>query len=295
MKIIIYSRPQLSHTTEEITTLINAVSSNGCTYRLNNEFADVVEKDINIKIPNSCRYETLDSEEHIGAIMVSYGGDGTFLEAVKLLKESPIPIIGINSGRLGFLANIPKQLINETFNELVKGNFKTSTRTLIQIKGDLPSDIKYPFAFNEFTIQRKMASMISVETYVNNEMVATYWGDGILLSTPSGSTAYSLSIGGPIIAPSCECFVLSPIAPHNLTMRPVVIPDNCEVSFKISSRDAKATITIDNLSFSIDSGSEFTLTKAKNQINLIELQNISFYDTLRNKMLWGIDPRDNSK
>ena len=295
MKIIIYSRPQLSHTVEELNTLINAVVSSGCAYKLNNEFAEIIEQDTNFKIDNSCRYDSLCSEDHVEAIMVSYGGDGTFLEAVKLLEDYPTPIIGINSGRLGFLANTPKQNIVEALIELTKGNFTTSTRSLIQIAGDVPSDIKHPFAFNEFTIQRKMASMISVETYVNNEMVATYWGDGILLSTPSGSTAYSLSIGGPIIAPSCECFVLSPIAPHNLTMRPVVIPDNCEVYFKISSRDNEVTITIDNLSFSINSGATFTLTKAKNRINLIQLQNISFYDTLRNKMLWGIDPRDNSK
>ena len=295
MKIIIYSRPQLPHTTDELMTLMNAVVSNGCAYTLNNEFADVIEHELDIKIDDNARYDTLAGQENSNSIMISYGGDGTFLEAVKLLKELPIPIIGINSGRLGFLANTPKSEIEETLTELVKGNYTTSTRSLIEIKGEIKGQIKEHFAFNEFTIQRKMASMISVETYVNNEMVATYWGDGILLSTPSGSTAYSLSVGGPIIAPSCECFVLSPIAPHNLTMRPIVIPDSCEVYFKISSRDNQVTITIDNLSFSVNSGAEFTLRKAKNQIKLIQLQNISFYDTLRNKMLWGIDPRDNSK
>lgn len=295
MKIIIYSRPQISHTTEELNTLMDAIVDHNFEYTINNEFADIIEQHLSIKISDSCRYETLNNEGHVDTIMLSYGGDGTFLEAVKLLKGQPIPILGVNSGRLGFLANVPKHEIDQTFDELSKGNFTISTRSLIEIDGDLSSDVKFPFAFNEFTIQRKMASMISVETYINNEMVATYWGDGILISTPSGSTAYSLSLGGPIVVPTCECFVLSPIAPHNLTMRPIVIPDSCEVIFKVASRDDRVAITIDNLSFNINSGSTFSLKKAENQINLIQLQNISFYDTLRNKMLWGIDPREHSK
>ena len=133
--------------------------------------------------------------------------------------------------------------------------------------------------------------MISVDAYIDGEMVATYWGDGVIFSTPAGSTAYSLSVGGPVVAQGCKCFVISPIAPHNLTMRPVVIPDDSAVTFRVSTRDQYAYATLDNSQFEVAGGAGFTLSKSKNSVFLVRLQNISFYDTLRNKMLWGIDRR----
>ena len=126
-------------------------------------------------------------------------------------------------------------------------------------------------------------------------MIATYWGDGVLISTPTGSTAYSLSVGGPVVAPDCSCFVISPISPHNLTMRPVVIPDNSVVTFKVNARDGKFLASLDNQTYSADNGAQFEIKKAKKTVFLIEFQNISFYDTLRNKMMWGIDRRDAAK
>ena len=136
--------------------------------------------------------------------------------------------------------------------------------------------------------------MISVEAYVNDEMVATYWGDGVLLSTPAGSTAYSLSVGGPVVAPECGCFVLSPIAPHNLTMRPVVVPDTSEVTFRVGTRDGKVAVALDSANYEATDKAVFKVRKAKKTVFLAELQNISFYDTLRNKMMWGFDRRDDS-
>ena len=137
--------------------------------------------------------------------------------------------------------------------------------------------------------------MIAVEAYVNDEMVATYWGDGVLLSTPSGSTAYSLSVGGPVVAPGCDCLVLSPIAPHNLTMRPVVVPGGSLLTFRVSTREERALATLDNRNYPVRNGATFRVSKSKNSVFLVRLQNISFYDTLRNKMMWGFDRRDETK
>ncbi len=224
-------------------------------------------------------------------VAVSYGGDGTFLDCVREVGRHGIPVLGINSGRLGFLANVPKEDMRQAFNDLLEGRHTTEERPLIVASGDFASQPEYPYAFNEFSIQRGGTSMISVETYIDGEMVATYWGDGVIFSTAAGSTAYSLSAGGPVVAPGCECFVLSPIAPHNLTMRPVVIPDGSEAMFRVSTRDEYAFATLDNTNFRVANGATFRVSKAEKPVFLVKLQNISFYDTLRNKMLWGIDKR----
>ena len=224
-------------------------------------------------------------------VAVSYGGDGTFLDCVREVGRFGIPVLGINSGRLGFLANVPKEDMRKAFADLLHGNYTTEELPLIVAQGDFPAQPEYPYAFNEFSIQRGGTGMISVEAYIDGEMVATYWGDGVIFSTAAGSTAYSLSAGGPVVAPGCECFVLSPIAPHNLTMRPVVIPDRSEATFRLSTRGEYAFATLDNTSFRIADGATFTVSKAEKPVFLAKLQNISFYDTLRNKMLWGIDKR----
>lgn len=224
-------------------------------------------------------------------VAVSYGGDGTFLDCVREVGRYGIPVLGVNSGRLGFLANVPQEEMRQAFADLRHGRYTTEERPLIVAHGDFPAQPEYPYAFNEFTIQRGGTSMISVEAYINDEMVATYWGDGVILSTAAGSTAYSLSAGGPVVAPGCECFVLSPIAPHNLTMRPVVIPDRSEVTFRLSTRGETAFATLDNTSFPVVDGAAFRVSKAEKPVFLVKLQNISFYDTLRNKMLWGVDKR----
>ena len=159
------------------------------------------------------------------------------------------------------------------------------------MEGDLPSNNDTPLALNEFSIQRNGAGMLSVEIYVDEKMVATCHGDGVIVSTPTGSTAYSLSAGGPVVAPTCACFVITPIAPHNLTMRPVVIPDTSHIRLRVAARRSEAFLTLDNRSYGVPSESEFRLRKAPKSIFLAVPHNISFYDTLRNKMMWGVDIR----
>ena len=261
-------------------------------WRVNRDFASLAESLAGRSFAPDELYDDASQIDDRAQVMVSYGGDGTFLDCVRMLGGRPVPIIGINSGRLGFLANVSKRHLETAFRDLRKGNYSVVSRTLIRAEGDFGSSPEYSFAFNELAIQRQSPNMISTTVFVNDEMIATYWGDGVLVSTPAGSTAYSLSVGGPVVAPDCRCFLISPIAPHNLTMRPVVIPDTAVIRICVATRGTDFSVSLDNQTYSAADGASFRIVKADKSIFLVRLQNISFYDTLRNKMMWGIDSRE---
>ena len=291
MKIILFSRSQLAHTAEEIGQLFEAIRLAGFDYALNEEFAPVVRELAGIEVPPEKIYGEHLAPQPEGSIMVCYGGDGTLLEGVHRLCGARLPVLGINAGHLGFLTSAPSDGLDLLFEEIASGRMQTEPRTMIRVEGDFSGEPCSHLALNEFAIQRHGPDMISVETYVDDQMVATYHGDGVIVSTPTGSTAYSLSAGGPVVAPACQCLVLSPLAPHNLTMRPVVIPDTSEITLHVHARRSDAFITLDNRSYPIGAGSAFTVRRAEEPIFLAVPHNISFYDTLRNKMMWGIDIR----
>ncbi len=288
MKICLYSRPNASHDPGEVAALLAALKRNHIETLLSEPFAEKLAG-----MGAGADLKTFTSPAATEAdMLLCYGGDGTFLDGVRMLDGLPMPVLGINSGRMGFLANIPAEGIDQAVEDIAKGCYSLRRSAMLTVAGDFPENTTNYVAFNEFTIQRASAAMISIEVCVDGEMVATYWGDGAMISTPAGSTAYSLSVGGPIIAPECNCFVLSPIAPHNLTMRPVVIPDSSKVSFRVESRDGYAGATIDNLSFRVESGSVFEMGKSNKELFLVQLHNNSFYHTLSMKMMWGIDHRN---
>ena len=291
MKILIFSRPQLAHTPEQLTQLFAAADRFGFDCAVNREFAEFVRERIGRTIPPEQQYGDRIGPQPAGSMLVCYGGDGTLLEGVHRLAGAPVPVMGINAGHLGFLTGASPQGIDALFREIAEGRIRTEARTMLRIGGDFPAGASLPPALNEFALQRHGAGMITVETFVDGQMVATYHGDGVLLSTPTGSTAYSLSAGGPVVAPDCACLILSPIAPHNLTMRPVVIPDRSKVTFRVHARHAGAFATIDNRSWPIPAEATFSAELAEERIFLAVPHNISFYDTLRKKMMWGIDLR----
>jgi NAD+ kinase len=224
--------------------------------------------------------------------VISYGGDGTFLDCVMTISDRQIPILGVNSGRLGFLANVTKSGLEEALIDLKNKKYTLERRSLLKLSG-MEHLVDYPYALNEIGIQKGEVNMIDVEVAINEEFVASYRGDGVLFATPTGSTAYSLSVGGPIVSPNAECLVIAPVAPHTLTMRPLVIPNNVNLKIKPQSRNKSHFLTLDNRSYTIPNGCEFHISKAEKSIILILLQNNSFYRTLRNKMMWGVDRRDN--
>ncbi|MEG2239776.1 MAG: NAD(+)/NADH kinase [Alistipes sp.] len=291
MKIILFSRRQISHNTEELQQIFDAIHLFGFEYAVNEEFAPIVEASVGIEIPPQNRYADRVDGEPDSSIMVCYGGDGTLLEGVHRLHGAAIPLIGINSGHLGFLTSAPTAGISQIFNDIFSDNIKLEARSMLEVGGDFTTIPDSVLALNEFSIQRHGAGMISVETYVDRQMVATYHGDGVLVCTPTGSTAYSLSVGGPVVAPQCACLVISPLAPHNLTMRPVVVPDSSKITMRIRARHTDPFISLDNRIYCVKDGSVFTVKRAENKIFLAVPHNISFYDTLRDKMMWGVDIR----
>lgn len=295
MRIALYSRPRATYLAEDLILLIETLKGHAMSIQINKDFAAQITELTGIPFEPEQLYTDSSGIRSHTDVMICYGGDGTFLGGVRLLENLPIPIIGINSGRLGFLANVSKENMDAALADLSRGNYDVQERTLLYIEGDFIEQSRYPYAFNELTIQRQNANMISTEVYVNGEMIATCHGDGVLISTPAGSTAYSLSVGGPVVAPDCNCFVISPIAPHNLTMRPVVVPDTSLVTFKVATRGDDFSVSLDNRNYSAKNNASFCVSKAKKSIFLVHLQNISFYDTLRNKMMWGIDNRNGQK
>ena len=287
MKIILFSRPQVPRTAGELRRLFDALGAFGFDYAVNEEFVPTMRELAGIDPGPERIYGGCVGEQPEGTVMVCYGGDGTLLEGVHRLCGAPIPVMGINAGHLGFLTSAPSNGLNLIFREIAEGNIATEPRSMLRVTGEFARQPESQLALNEFTVQRHGAGMISVETYVDRQMVATYHGDGVIVSTPTGSTAYSLSAGGPVVAPTCQCLVISPLAPHNLTMRPVVIPDTGNVD----ARRADAFVTLDNRTYPVSHGASFTVERAEQTIFLAVPHNISFYDTLRNKMMWGIDIR----
>lgn len=225
-------------------------------------------------------------------LLISIGGDGTFLEAITFIRDKGIPIVGINSGRLGFLANIGTTEVSQAINHLIKGNYCIEERSLVKVESRQPIFNDFPYALNEFTIQKTTSSLIAIKVSINEEYLTTYWSDGLIVSTPTGSTAYSLSLGGPLVTPLSEIFIITPIAVHNLNVRPLVIPDNATLKITASGRTDLYLTTLDSRSAKCDIGNEITLTKSDFKLKIVKLPDIGFYSTLRNKLMWGADKRN---
>lgn len=226
-------------------------------------------------------------------IIVTIGGDGTLLDMVTLIRDSGIPVIGINFGRLGFLASVNKSDIAAAIYAVVNKQFTIDSRELLNIDSDLKVFGDDNFALNDITIhKRDDAAMITIHAYLDGEILNSYWGDGIIISTPTGSTAYSLSCGGPIIFPQSNCVTITPISPHNLNVRPVVLPDTSMLTFEVETRSANYLVSCDSRTAVIEDTMKFKIYKANFKLNLIRLNNESYLTTLRNKLLWGIDVRN---
>ena len=237
-------------------------------------------------------FNTLDDSFNL---LISIGGDGTILRAITFVRDLGIPIVGINTGRLGFLATIQTDEISNALNEIFKGAYKISERSLLSVTtSPVNEDIENTnFALNEIAISRKnTTSMITVETHLNDEYLTSYWADGLILSTPTGSTGYSLSCGGPVITPDANNFVLTPIAPHNLSARPLIIPDNTSVNFKVDGREDQFLLSLDSRIITLPNSTKVIIKKADFVIRMVELIDESFLDTLRKKLLWGEDRRN---
>ncbi|MBU2062580.1 NAD kinase [Flavobacterium frigidarium] len=243
-------------------------------------------------------YKTFSSHTELDRsfdILLSIGGDGTILRAATLVRNSGVPILGINAGRLGFLATVQKENIASFLQIVLDKQYTLSKRTLLSLSctptNEALQDIN--FAMNEITVSRKdTTSMITIDTYLNGEFLNSYWADGLIISTPTGSTGYSLSCGGPILTPDVKSLVITPIAPHNLNARPLVIPDDTDIELRVSGREENYLVSLDSRITSVGNDSILTIRKTAFKINMVEIPEATFLKTLRSKLLWGEDKRN---
>ena len=290
MKIILFSRPQIDHRADDLERLFSLLERYGFDYALNEEFAPVVESLLGWKLDSAKIYGQSIEADGTESLLLCLGGDGTLLEGVHRLRDKSMPVAAINFGHLGFLTSATRDDVGELFEHISERKLKFQKRTMLEVVwGEKKEALK---ALNEVAVQRLEATMVKIETRVDSQLVAQYNGDGVIVSTPTGSTAYSLSAGGPVVAPECGCFLLTPLAPHNFGMRPVVLPDSAEISLTINARHGRAMLSIDNTTYTVENGTQIEIRRAGEHILLAVPHNISFYEALHSKMMWDIDIRN---
>lgn len=245
-----------------------------------------------IKTPSGLFESRTDAPSDIN-FLLSIGGDGTFLESMSYLKDLQIPLVGLNSGRLGFLANISKEEISQALEAMVKGDYEIENRHLIEISNKQNTFGEENLALNEVTIQKKDSTMITVDTYLDNEFLNTYWTDGLIIATPTGSTAYSLSVGGPILMPGSDNIIIAPIASHNLSVRPLVVPIEKRIKLVVRARSGQFLVTADNRTIVMNSmENEFIVQKSLKNLKMLKFPFNNYFLTLRSKLMWGADKRN---
>lgn len=291
MKIAIYGRVLYDKDVsmaEKFYAILNEV---GQEYIIEASYYDSIKE----RVKFSSAPDTFQKSEVLKGkadVLITIGGDGTLLDSLGLLGDLEIPVMGINAGRLGFLTSAGRANFQQGLEHLRNKDYTLDCRTLLKLESDKPVHAQNPYALNEFTISKlDTASMITIEAYLNDEFLTSYYADGMILSTSTGSTGYSLSVGGPIITPNSGVFVLSPVAAHNLNIRPLVISDDSKVSFKVTGRTNDFLTTLDSRNEHIDSSYSLTLSKAEHSLKLIRFAEDTFIDRLKEKLHWGTDSR----
>jgi NAD+ kinase len=292
MKIAIYSRGVENDQLKDLKQLLDELINFGVEPIFFQDFFNQFYSSISIQ----GNYSTFNSFEDLDSsidCMISLGGDGTLLDTVTLVRDSGIPILGINYGRLGFLANIGREEIVSAIDAIANRNYVLDKRSLIHLESNVKIFGKTPYALNEFTILKKdSSSMIKIHTYLNGEFLNTYWADGLIVSTPTGSTGYSLSCNGPVVFPDNSSFIITPVAPHNLNIRPIIVPDNTIISFELEGRADEFVCTLDSRREVISKEIQLAVKKEAFYVNLIRLNENNFLQTLRDKLSWGLDKRN---
>jgi NAD+ kinase len=294
MKVALYGQYYLVSTEPIIKDIFVFFNENNVEMVIEATFLNMLyEKKIVSK-----EYKTFNSHTELDSsfdMLISIGGDGTMLRAVTLVRNSGVPLLGINAGRLGFLANVQKENIAAFMQLVLDKKYTLSQRTLLSLTCSPENEtiLDLDFALNEVSVSRKdSTSMITIETYLNGEFLNSYWADGLIIATPTGTTGYSLSCGGPILTPDVKSLVITPIAPHNLNARPLVISDDTEIVLRVTGREDQYLVSLDSRITSIQNESVLTIKKTPFKINMVEIQEETFLKTLRNKLLWGEDRRN---
>ncbi len=291
MKIAIYSR----HTTKEgddfIGQVIHFLLEKATDVSAFHTLPSLLNETVRSRLS-----ATFSQQQELAALrpdfLFSIGGDGTFIDAANLVGDSGIPILGINTGRIGFLTNVNRNNFQEAYNFLQKSDYQIEKRSLLQITSDNSDTLPASFALNDLSIHPHGDSINAIHVMANGEHLNTYWGDGLIMATPTGSTAYSLSCGGPILVPSANVMVLTPIASHSLTVRPIVLPTDNELKIKVESRSHRFILSVDSHRITMNDDVTLTVSRAPYTIATIRLPNADFYSVIREKLLWGLDKRN---
>ncbi|MCH2199041.1 MAG: NAD kinase [Flavobacteriales bacterium] len=292
MKLAVFGKRFETEYIDAITGLLDMLVIRGHDLLVGERFSRFLNE-IGIALPAKAEIFHDHTEIEGADVMISIGGDGTLLDTLGVIRDKDIPVLGINTGRLGFLSNIPTDEIGQAIDALENQEYKIDERSLIKVDCPDLTDIDFPYALNEVTIHKKEdASMVTVDAYKDDKFINTYWADGLIVATPTGSTAYSLSCGGPIVMPGSENFILTPIAPHNLNVRPLVVPNDCKIRLRAEGRADEFLLTLDSHSYSLKAGAQVVLSTAAFRMKLIDMEDQHFFQTIRNKLLWGIDRRN---
>lgn len=293
MQVVVYARNIKDQDKVHLQNLLDALHDQQINTYIYEPIKSRVDELVIYKSDVGVFRDYLDFKIHKIDFFITLGGDGTILNAATIVRDSGVPVLGINTGRLGFLATTEKKLIRETINTLVKGRYDTEKRSLLSVESNSPLFGELPFALNDFTLlKRDTSSMITIHAYINGDYLNSYWADGIILATPTGSTGYSLSCGGPIVFPNSGNFVITPVAPHNLNIRPIVIPDDSVVSFTVEGRSESFLCTLDSRFEMITAEHNLAVRKADFSINLVRIADRDFMKTIREKLAWGKDARN---
>ncbi|MBI1341900.1 MAG: NAD kinase [Terrimonas sp.] len=292
MKVAIYSRVMEEEQRKDVQSFFDELAAQQIQPLVFLPFFQNLKDRIHLPVNTTTFYLPEDLNEQIDFV-VSLGGDGTLLDTITLVQDKNIPVVGINFGRLGFLASIGKDELEVAVKALMKGTYVVEKRTMIHLDADLPLFGHTPFALNEFAIhKRDTAPMIKVHTYLNGEFLNTYWCDGLIVATPTGSTGYSLSCNGPIVFPDSGSFLITPVAPHNLNVRSIVVPDNNIISFEIESRSDQVICAMDSRREIVNKNVQLAVRKEAFELKLVRLNENNFLQTLHNKLTWGLDRRN---
>lgn len=292
MKVAIYSRVLESTQQNDVQLFFDELDKEQIIPVVYEPFLKAINPYISLSANAATFSNTDDLTDEID-FLISLGGDGTLLDTVSLVRNKRIPVVGINFGRLGFLAGIGRDEMIAAIKALARRSYIIDRRTLIHLDSNIPLFNDVPYALNEFAIhKRDTAPMIKIHTYLNGELLNTYWADGLILATPTGSTGYSLSCAGPVVFPDSSSFVITPVAPHNLNVRPIIIPDNTIVSFEVESRSDDIICALDSRREIVDKNVLLAVRRENFMMNLVRLNENNFLQTLRNKLSWGLDKRN---
>ncbi len=292
MQVAVFGRGFPSYARENIATMFSKFSAMNVDVWVFEPLFEFLQKKTGLRPQVAGLFTDHHSLPRDIDFLFSLGGDGTFLETVTLVRETGIPVLGVNIGRLGFLSYISQETLKESLDSVFSGRFDIEERMLLKVETSGQSPDHLDVALNEVRIYKSSGSLITIHVKANEEFLSAYWADGLLLSTPTGSTAYNLSVGGPIVVPEAHSLVLSPIAPHNLTVRPLVLPDSAVLQMTVDTRDPQFQLALDSRTVDLDVDTTITVRKADYTLKMVRIENISFYSTLRNKLMWGADKRN---